>query len=70
MILRLSLLPNQQATLQWLTEHPEIVVWSADKNLGTCVIERDNYIRLAYRDHLSDSPTYKLTEKEANTRCT
>ena len=58
-------------TLQWLTEHPEVMVWSADKNLGTCVIERDEYIRLAFRDHLSDSRTYrKLTETESNTRCT
>ena len=65
-----NLLPNQKAALQWLIEHPEITVWSADKNLGTCVIERDEYIRLAFRDHLSDSRTYrKLTETESNTRC-
>ena len=65
-----NLLPNQTAALRWLAEHPEITVWSADKNLGTCVIERDKYVRLAFRDHLSDNRTYKqLTEGEANTRC-
>ena len=65
-----NLLPNQKAALQWLTEHPEVMVWSADKNLGTCVIEREEYIRLAFRDHLSDSKTYrKLTETESKARC-
>ena len=36
-----------------------------DKNLGPAIIEKDEYIKLIIRDHLSDSTTYsRLTGTE------
>jgi len=61
-----NLLPSQQQALKWLLDHPELVVMSTDKNLGPAIIERERYVFYAYRDHLSDTSTYKqLTEREA-----
>jgi len=34
----------------------------SDKNLGPCVIERDKYIKMVIRDHLSDRNTYQQIE--------
>ena len=66
---RTNLLPSQQAALTWLMDHPEIVVCATDKNLGPAVMERGKYLRLAYRDHLSDQNTYKqLTQETATSR--
>lgn len=63
---RSSLMPHQLSILQWLIDHPEIIVLNSDKNLGPAVIEREKYIELAWRDHLSDRNTYKkLTIEEA-----
>ena len=53
------LLPHQQDALSWLKDHPEVVVLSTDKNLGPAIMNRDRYLNLAWRDHLSDSSTYK-----------
>ena len=41
-----NLLPTQEAALQWLLNHPEIIVFSADKNRGPVVMERDKYLNL------------------------
>ena len=30
-----------------------------DKNLGPAIIERQDYLKIAMRDHLSDTTTYK-----------
>jgi hypothetical protein len=54
-----TLLPNQTFALQWLQSNEEIVVFSSDKNLGPCVIERDRYVEFAYKFHLSDTNTYQ-----------
>jgi hypothetical protein len=37
-----------------------MMIVQCDKNLGPAVIERDTYIRTAFRDHLSDTKVYKL----------
>lgn len=61
-----SLMPHQLKALKWLEDHPEIVVFSTDKNLGPTVIERERYVEYAWKDHLSDSTTYRrLSEVEA-----
>lgn len=54
-----NLLPHQLRTLQNLQKQYEFIVILADKNLGPCVIELKRYIELAFRDHLSDTKTYK-----------
>ena len=59
-----NLLAPQLCALQWLKSHPEIMVFGADKNLGPCLIERHRYIEYAWRDHLSDTNTYKKMSKE------
>jgi hypothetical protein len=56
---RSNLLPLQQAGLQFLCSHPEIKVWSTDKNLGHIVTPTETYINRAYSDHLNDSSTYR-----------
>ena len=64
-----NLLPTQRAAMKWLLEHPEIIVCSADKNLGPVIMERDKYLKFAFNDHLKDTSTYtRLTAEEANTR--
>ena len=61
-----SLMPHQLKALKWLEDHPEIVVFSADKNLGPTVIERERYVEYAWKDHLSDNTTYRrLSEVES-----
>jgi len=63
---RPNLLPLQEQAIRWLLDHPELIVMSTDKNLGPAIIEREEYVRLAYRDHLSDTNTYRqLTSAEA-----
>ena len=32
----------------------------ADKNLGPCILEREDYIRRCIEEHLSDAKTYKI----------
>ena len=61
-----SLMPHQHDSLQWLLDHPEIIVMNSDKNLGPAVIERNRYVELAWSDHLSDRKTYQeLSRDEA-----
>jgi hypothetical protein len=35
------------------------LVVQCDKNLGPAIIKRDDYIKLAFRDHLNDTLTYR-----------
>ena len=63
-----NLLPNQEAALKWLSSQSDIAVLSADKNLGPVIMERSKYIKLAFKDHLSDASTYRrLTHDEVAT---
>ena len=56
-------LPNLSRThrfsLDYLRSQKEFLVVNCDKNLGPAIIERDRYIQLAFRDHLSDATTYQ-----------
>ena len=54
-----KLLPNQSFAMEWLKQNENIVVFSSDKNLGPCVIERDRYVEFAFKFHLSDNNTYR-----------
>jgi hypothetical protein len=45
--------------LRQLREDKQILVVQCDKNLGPATIRLDDYIHLAFRDHLSDSTTYE-----------
>jgi len=56
---RSNLLPHQRRTLCWLRQQQELMVVQCDKNLGPAIIERDEYIRFAFKDHLNDTRTYQ-----------
>ena len=55
---RSNLLQHQQRALATLQDQEDFLIVQCDKNLGPAVIERDEYIRLAFRDHLNDQGTY------------
>ena len=56
---RSNLLPHQRVALDYLRNQVDLLVVQCDKNLGPALIERDEYIKLAYRDHLNDDTTYE-----------
>jgi hypothetical protein len=63
---RSNMLPHQRRILADFRTTKSHIVFNADKNLGPCVIERDQYIRRALQDHLLDDNTYKqLTMAQA-----
>ena len=53
----------QHNLLRQMKKHPDFIIWPADKNLGPVIIERKEYIRRAYTDHLNDAVTYKEVPK-------
>ena len=63
-----NLLPSQRIALQLLQKSTSLIVVHCDKNIGPSIIEKDEYIRMAFRDHLQDHNTYQhLTPEEATT---
>ena len=54
-----NLLPYQTRTLQLLQQQQDFLVCPCDKNLGPAIIERDDYIKIAMKDHLLDGRTYR-----------
>ena len=60
---RSNLLPHQKYLLCHLQNQHELMVIQCDKNLGPALIERQQYIRLVYCDHLNDTNTYKFMTK-------
>lgn len=61
-----NLTRHQQQTLKILIENDDFIVFMADKNLGPCIMEREEYIKWVLTDHLLDYKTYKqLTVEEA-----
>ena len=60
-----NLLPHQHRALRMLQQQQTFLIVPCDKNLGPAIIERHNYLKIAMRDHLSDTTTYKsLTASE------
>ena len=54
-----NLLDNQRQALQSLLASPDIIIAQCDKNLGPACIETTQYIKMAFRDHLDDTTTYR-----------
>ena len=54
-----NLLRHQRFALEHLRQQNDFLIVACDKNLGPSIIERDEYIKLAFRDHLSDPNTYQ-----------
>jgi hypothetical protein len=64
-----NLLPFQRQLLAKLRTYKTHVVFQADKNLGPCIIERNNYIQWALGDHLTKADTYsRLSSLQAHYR--
>jgi hypothetical protein len=55
-----NLLRHQRFALEHLRQQNDFLIVACDKNLGPSIIERDEYIRYAFRDHLSDPNTYQF----------
>ena len=54
-----NLLPYQTLALQLLQQQQDFLVCPCSKNLGPAIIERDDYIEIAMKDHLLDGRTYR-----------
>ena len=54
-----NLSTSQLVLLKQLRQKNEFLIAKADKNLGPCVIETEEYIKLAFRDHLNCKSTYE-----------
>jgi hypothetical protein len=64
---RSNMLPHQRRILSSFRKNNTHIVMNADKNLGPCIIEREQYIKRALQDHLLDGTTYRqLTSTQAN----
>ena len=62
-----NLLSYQTRALQSLQKQQDFLICPCDKNLGPAIIERDDYIKIAMRDHLLDGRTYRrLSEADCN----
>ena len=60
-----NLLPHQHRALRTLQQQQTFFIVPCDKNLGPAIIERHDYLKIAMRDHISDTTTYKsLTTSE------
>ena len=55
-----NLLPHQQCALSTLQQQDTFLIVPCDKNLGPAIIERHDYLKIAMKDHLNDTTTYKL----------
>jgi hypothetical protein len=58
-----NLLPHQESAVRFLQNHPDIKVWSTDKNLGPIVTLSAIYLTHAWTDHLHDQSTYQQLTK-------
>jgi hypothetical protein len=54
-----NLLLHQKKALNYLRNKQDFLAVQCDKNLGPAIIECDEYIKLAFRDHLNDTLTYR-----------
>ena len=54
-----NLLPHQHRALRMLQQQQMFLIAPCDKNLGPAIIECHDYLKIAMRDHLSDTTTYK-----------
>jgi hypothetical protein len=64
-----NLLPHHWNITQFLKNHDDYIVVEADKNLGGCIMSRDDYIARAFSDHLGNTNVYRrISQFEAYDR--
>ena len=62
-----NLLPHQNRALQRLQQQQDFLIVPCDKNLGPAIIQTEDYLKIAFRDHLNDKTTYeRLTDTRKN----
>ena len=54
-----NLLPYQARALQLVQRQQDFLFRPCDKNLAPAIIERDDYILIAMKDHLLDGRMYQ-----------
>ena len=54
-----NVLPHQHQALCTLQQQQTFLIIPCDTNLGPAIIKCHNYLRIAMRDHLQDTTTYK-----------
>ena len=59
-----NLLKHQRIALKTIRTSATHMVINCDKNLGPAIIEKNAYIDLCFRDHLSDTTTYQYVPPE------
>jgi hypothetical protein len=64
-----NLTPHQQYLLAELRDSDDFVVIPTDKNLGPAIIERTEYTKRAFDDHLNDETTYRRLTQLAADNC-
>jgi hypothetical protein len=63
-----NLLRHQRHLLKTIRDSDTFVICQADKNLGPCIVEKQDYKKAAFHDHLNDTRTYQhLSPEEAKT---
>ena len=55
-----NLLQHQRRALSTLQQQDTFLIVPCNKNLGPAIIECHDYLKIAMRDHLNDTTTYKL----------
>jgi hypothetical protein len=50
----------QRQCLQELANRNDLIIYPADKNLGPCVVEREQYIKQVFSKHLNNRENYKM----------
>ena len=64
-----NITPLQKQALNKLIKHPKFIVLQADKNMGVCVLDRENFIKQALQEHLDDKKPYQiLTAAQASAK--
>ena len=64
-----NLLPHHWNIMKFLKNHDKYIVVEADKNLGGCILSRDDYITRAFSDHLGNTSVYRrISQWEAYNR--
>jgi hypothetical protein len=59
-----NLLPQQEAALAFIRDHPNMKVWKTEKNLGPIVTTMTLYLERAWKDHLRDNSIYRQLSAE------
>ena len=61
-----NLFPHHWNIIKFLKNHDDYIVVEADKNLGGCIMSRDDYIARAFSDHLGNINVYqRISQFEA-----